>query len=187
MRARRSIALLAALAMALAACTSGTPTDTEPIVATEPPPASAVQDIVLGLQLEPPTLDLTSSPAAAIPQVLLYNVYETLVKLESDGSITPLLAESWEASDDGTEWTFELREGITFHNGEPFTADDVVFSLTNVLEKDPAHPFATTLEPISSVEAIDDTTVRITLDQFSANFLFFLTQGQGAILTESAV
>ena len=71
LRARRSIALLAALAMALAACTSGTPTDTEPIVATEPPPASAVQDIVLGLQLEPPTLDLTSSPAAAIPQVLI--------------------------------------------------------------------------------------------------------------------
>ncbi len=119
--------------------------------------------------------------------MLLYNVYETLVKLESDGSITGLLAEDWDVSDDGTEWTFQLREGVTFHNGEPFTADDVVYSLTNVLSKDPAHPFATTLEPIASVEAVDDTTVRITLDRFSANFLFFLTQGQGAILTESAV
>lgn len=187
LRAHRPIAVIAALALALGACASGTPAETEPIVATTPPPASAVQDVVLGLQLEPPTLDLTSSPAAAIPQVLLYNVYETLVKLESDGSITPLLAESWVVSDDGTEWTFSLREGLTFHNGESFTADDVVFSLTNVLEKDPAHPFATTLAPISSVEAIDDATVRITLDRFSANFLFFLTQGQGVILTESAV
>ncbi len=187
MRARSLTATLVVLAMALTACTSGTPTDTASTPSTEAPPASAVQDVVLGLQLEPPTLDLTSSPAAAIPQVLLYNVYETLVKLESDGSITGLLAEDWDVSDDGTEWTFLLREGVAFHNGEPFTADDVVYSLTNVLTKDPAHPFATTLEPIASVEAVDDTTVRITLDRFSANFLFFLTQGQGAILTESAV
>ncbi|NND85519.1 MAG: ABC transporter substrate-binding protein, partial [Acidimicrobiia bacterium] len=187
MRVRRLIATTAALALVLGACTSGTPTDTEAVPTTVAGPASAVQDVTLGLQLEPPTLDLTSSPAAAIPQVLLYNVYETLVKLESDGSITGLLAESWDVSDDGTEWTFSLREGVTFHDGQPFSADDVVFSLTNVLEKDPAHPFATTLEPISSVEAIDAATVRITLDRFSANFLFFLTQGQGVILAESAV
>ena len=148
---------------------------------------SAQGDVILGLQLEPPTLDLTSSPAAAIPQVLLYNVYEGLVKLETDGSISPLLAESWDISDDGLEWTFHLRSGVFFHNGEPFTADDVVFSINSVLTKDPEHPFATTLASVASVEAVDDVTVKVVLSQFSANFLFFMTQGQGVILEESEV
>lgn len=147
---------------------------------------SAESAVVIGLQLEPPTLDLTESPAAAIPQVLLYNVYEGLVKLDADGQIQPLLAESWELSDDGAEYTFHLVDA-TFHNGKPLTADDVVFSLNNVLTKDPEHPFKGTLAAIESVEAVDDKTVTVTLSQFSANLLFFLTQGQGVILDEASI
>lgn len=207
MRLRKMMALLVAFGLMAAACSSGTPTETEAppptqapateaptteapettTTSTEPAESSAQLDVTLGLQLEPPTLDLTSSPAAAIPQVLLYNVYETLVKLEADGSITGLLAETWDVSDDGLEWTFHLQEGVSFHNGEPFTADDVVFSINNVLTKDPAHPFATTLDPVAGVEKIDDLTVKVTLSRFSANFLFYMTQGQGVILEESAI
>lgn len=195
----RTVPLIAALAMVLAACAGSTEDATTTVTAsdsttttteqttTTAPEASAQTEVVIGLQLEPPTLDLTSSPAAAIPQVLLYNVYETLVKLEADGSITGLLAETWEVSDDGLTYTFQLRDGVTFHNGEAFDADDVVFSINNVLTKDPAHPFATTLEPIAEVTAVDASTVEITLDQVSANLLFFLTQGQGVMLDESAV
>ena len=175
MRKRSTIWLVAALALVLASCAGATDT------------TSGQGDVVIGLQLEPPTLDLTSSPAAAIPQVLLYNVYETLVKLEADGSITGLLAESWETSNDGLTYTFTLRDGVRFHNGATFDADDVVFSINNVLSKDPAHPFATTLAPISTVTAIDASTVEITVDAVSANLLFFLTQGQGVILEESAI
>ena len=148
---------------------------------------SAATEATIGLQLEPPTLDLTASPAAAIPQVLLYNVYETLVRLQPDGSIEGLLAESWEISDDGLTYTFNLHDGVTFHNGEALTAEDVVFSINNVLTKDPAHPFATTFAPVAAVEAVDDSTVQLTLSQVSANLLFFLTQGQGVILEESAI
>ena len=83
-------------------------------------------------------------------------MYETLVKLEADGSITGLLAESWDVSDDGLEWTFNLRDGVTFHNGDPLTADDVVFSINNVLTKDPEHPLASTLAAVASVEALSD-------------------------------
>lgn len=147
---------------------------------------SAEGAVTIGLQLEPPTLDLTESPAAAIPQVLLYNVYEGLVKLDESGAIQPLLAESWELSEDGTEYTFHLTDA-TFHNGKPLTADDVVFSINNVLTKDPEHPFKGTFAPIESVEAVDDKTVKITLSQFSANLLFFLTQGQGVILDEGSI
>lgn len=159
---------------------------TTPATTTTAAPESAATEVTIGLQLEPPTLDLTANPAAAIPQVLLYNVYETLVRLQTDGSITPLLAESWDLSDDGLTYTFHLRQGVSFHNGEAFTADDVVFSLNNVVNNE-AHPFTTTLAPIASVEAVDDSTVIVTLDQISANLLFFLTQGQGVMLKESAI
>lgn len=197
---RRLTILLTALALVAGACaepgaedTTTTVTEPETTTTTTEPTtttaaeASAQTDVVIGLQLEPPTLDLTSSPAAAIPQVLLYNVYETLVKLEADGSITGLLAESWSVSDDGLTYTFELRDGVTFHNGGALDADDVVFSINHVLTKEPAHPFATTLAPISTVAAVDPATVAITVEQVSANLLFFLTQSQGVILDESAV
>ena len=202
MRGRFTIAF-AAVALAVSACagtsgdtTTSAPTTTAPTDTTTTTVAettttaaevSAQTDVVIGLQLEPPTLDLTSSPAAAIPQVLLYNVYETLVKLEADGSISGLLAESWEVSDDGLTYTFSLRDGVAFHNGDTLDADDVVFSITNVLTKDPAHPFATTLAPISNVTAVDASTVEITVSQVSANLLFYLTQGQGVILNEAAI
>ncbi len=152
MNLRRSIAILPVLALVVAACTGGgapttettappeTTSSTAPAVTTTQattttaPPTSAVPEVRIGLQLEPPTLDLTTTAAAAIPQVLLYNVYETLVKLDETGSIQPLLAESWELSDDGLEYTFQLRKGVKFHNGDPFNADTVVFSINNVLQ-----------------------------------------------------
>lgn len=160
---------------------------------------SEVTEARIGLQLEPPTLDLTASPAAAIPQVLLYNVYETLVRLQADGSITGLLAESWEVSDDALTYTFSLRDGVSFHNGDPLTAEDVVFSIENVLREEEVendegelvvqtvHPFASTFAPIDTVIAVDDSTVEITLTQPSANLLFFMTQGQGVILNQNAI
>lgn len=196
---RRSTSLLTALALVVGACAGSaedttttvsqpesTTTTAEPTTTTAAE-VSAQTEVVIGLQLEPPTLDLTASPAAAIPQVLLYNVYETLVKLEADGSITGLLAESWDVSEDGLTYTFDLREGVTFHSGAALDADDVVFSINHVLTKEPAHPFATTLAPISSVAAVDPSTVAITVEQVSSNLLFFLTQSQGVILDESAI
>lgn len=205
MRARKIAALVAVLSLVLAACagsteettttaeTSATTQGTEAPATTQGTEATTTTvgateatEVTIGLQLEPPTLDLTSSPAAAIPQVLLYNVYETLVRLQPDGSITGLLASDWEVSDDGLTYTFQLHDGVTFHNGEPLTADDVVFSINRVLEKED-HPFRTTFAPITNVEATDESTVVITVSQVSANLLFFLTQGQGVILEESAI
>ncbi len=206
MKIRRSIAILPVVALVVAACTGGGAPPTEPTAAPETPattaapvtttslvttttapPTSAIPEVRIGLQLEPPTLDLTASPAAAIPQVLLYNVYETLVKLDETGAIQPLLAESWELSDDGLEYTFRLRQGVRFHNGDPFDADTVVFSINNVIGPDSEHPFKDTFEPIESVEKVDEYTVKLKLKRFSANLLFYLTQGQGVMLTPNAM
>ena len=206
---RRFIAVLAVFAIVSASCAGSTEDTTTTTTAapvttqgatTAPPttvtttqattttaaPVSVATEATIGLQLEPPTLDLTASPAAAIPQVLLYNVYETLVRLEADGSITGLLADTWDISEDGLTYTFHLQDGVTFHNGDSMTAADVVFSINNVLNSE-AHPFKTTLAPITGIEATDDSTVVMTLGQVSANLLFFLTQGQGVVLNESAI
>ncbi|WP_398501494.1 ABC transporter substrate-binding protein, partial [Variovorax sp.] len=84
--------------------------------------------IVIGMALEPPGLDPTAGAAAAIAEVVQYNILETLTKINADGSVTPLLAESWEVSPDLKTYTFKLRRGVKFQNGEPFNAATVKFS-----------------------------------------------------------
>jgi peptide/nickel transport system substrate-binding protein len=90
---------------------------------------------------------------------LLANVYEGLVRWNKDLELEPALAERWEISDDGLTWRFHLRQGVSFHNGNPFTADDVVFS--HVRAGSPGSPFAGLLEPVARVDKIDDHTVDI--------------------------
>jgi peptide/nickel transport system substrate-binding protein len=63
-----------------------------------------------------------------LPKITLYNIYETLTKINPDGSVSPLLAESWEVSPDLKTYTFKLRKGVKFQNGEPFNAAAVKFS-----------------------------------------------------------
>src|SRR5687767_8762199 len=82
--------------------------------------------VVLGMALEPsPGLDPTGGAASSIGEVTLYNIYETLTKINPDGSVSPLLAESWEVSPDLRTYTFKLRKNVKFHNGEPFNARTV--------------------------------------------------------------
>ena len=83
---------------------------------------------VIGMQLEPPVLDPTANPAAAISEALYANLYEGLVTFAPDGSVKPLLAESWEISGDGLTYVFHLRAGVRFHNGAAFDADTAKFS-----------------------------------------------------------
>ena len=79
--------------------------------------------IALAMALEPPGLDPTAGAASAIAEITQYNIFETLTKINSDGSVTPLLAESWEVSPDLRTYTFRLRKGVKFQNGEPFNAE----------------------------------------------------------------
>jgi peptide/nickel transport system substrate-binding protein len=91
---------------------------------------------------------------------LLCNVYEGLVRWNADLKLEPALAESWKPLSD-TEWQFNLRKGVKFHNGDPFTADDVIFSFERAGA--PGSPFAGLLEPVAKVTKVDDYTIRITL------------------------
>src|SRR5258708_4650739 len=83
--------------------------------------------IIIGMTLEPPGLDPTTGAAAAIGEIVHYNVFEGLTKIEGDGKVEPLLAEKWDTPD-ATTYTFHLKKGVKFSNGEPLTAGDVKFS-----------------------------------------------------------
>ncbi|KAA2311780.1 ABC transporter substrate-binding protein [Puniceibacterium sp. HSS470] len=93
---------------------------------------------------------------------VLNHVYEGLVRYDRDLKIEPALATSWEILDDKATWRFHLREGVTFHDGAPFTADDVVASLTRV--SDETSPLKGNLPAYVSSKAVDDFTVDITLN-----------------------
>jgi peptide/nickel transport system substrate-binding protein len=87
-------------------------------------------------------------------------MFDSLVWIDDDGNIVPALAESWDISDDGLEYTFHLRQDVTFHNGEPFNADSVVFSWEHY--RNPDLPWNERWRMADNVEKVDDYTVKIT-------------------------
>ena len=97
---------------------------------------SARTDLVIGVVLEPPHLDPTASAAGAIDEILYANVFEGLTRIGPNGEVLPALAESWDISEDRKVYTFKLREGVTFHDGTGFDAEDVKFSLERALAED---------------------------------------------------
>lgn len=132
--------------------------------------------LVFGTAFEPPTLnpvvaDLFES------QLPLSMVYDTLLAIAPDGETVTRAAESVES--DGAEITARLREGMTFSDGEPVTAEDVAFTV-NYLRDHEAPLFAAGLEPVKSVTAIDDLTVRFTLESPLASF-------EDAVLTQMPI
>lgn len=142
--------------------------------------------ITIGMQLEPPMLDPTAGAAAAIDEVVYSNVFEGLTRFAADGSVIPGLASSWEISDDGTVYTFTLRDGVTFHDGAAMTADDVVFSLDRARAEDSTNAQAALFANIVSAEAIDVTTVAVTLDGPDGAFLFDMAWGDAVIVDEAS-
>ncbi len=105
---------------------------------------------------EPPTLDQHQT-TASITAEIGYCIYETLFAYNADWEPSPLLAESYEVSDDGTEHTFALREGVMFHNGDEMTSDDVVASIERW--GDIAGVGQNIMDVTESLEAADDYTV----------------------------
>ncbi|MFX0538631.1 ABC transporter substrate-binding protein [Ornithinimicrobium sp. Y1847] len=146
------------------------------------------ETVRIGLVAEPASLDFTTTDGAAIPQVLLDNIYETLVTVDVEsGEIVGALAQDWEISEDRTEYTFTLKDGVTFSNGAEFTAEDVKFSLERVLSDDWTVSLKSQLAVIDSVEATDDHTVVLTLSEPNNALLYALTTRVGAMFDSEHV
>jgi peptide/nickel transport system substrate-binding protein len=113
------------------------------------------------------------------------HIFETLVGA-TPGAMKPepMLATHWEVADDGLTWTFYLREGVKFHDGTPFTADAVKFSLGRISERVAA---ARGIFKIASMEIVDDYTIKITNTEPWAAFPAHLAHGLGYIISPASV
>ncbi|WP_134774344.1 ABC transporter substrate-binding protein [Ornithinimicrobium flavum] len=159
-----------------------------PVAAPPPDGSRSTETVRIGLVAEPASLDFTTTDGAAIPQLLLDNVYETLVTVDADsGEIVPMLAQEWEVSEDRLTYTFTLVDGVTFSDGAELTAEDVKFSLERVSSDAWTTSLKAQFDVIDSVEAPDDTTVVVTLAEPSNSFLYALTTRVGAIFDTEGV
>ena len=138
--------------------------------------------VALAMTLEPPGLDPTAGAASAIAEVVQYNIFETLTKINSDGSVSPLLAESWEVSPDLKTYTFKLRKGVKFQNGEPFNAKAVKFSFERAGAEKSTNKDKRTFASMDSVAAIDDYTVVVLNKALDPDFLFLMGQATAIIV-----
>jgi len=195
----RGLCWLIALLLVVAACSAETSTETsEPFssttqsevtssttggaTTTEGQPATGGA-MTVALAGEPTTLDLGEASFVPTNMILLYNVVEPLLYADSDG-LHPLLADSWDVSDDGLTYTFHLVEA-TFHDGTELTADDVVFTFNRHRESE-NFPYGS-LDLIETITAVDDRTVEIGLTNPSNAFLRDMARGAGIVLNEDSI
>lgn len=124
--------------------------------------------VVVGITQDLDSLDPHKAVAAGTSEVL-YNVYEGLVKPDESGNILPAIASEYKVNEDGTVYTFTIRDDVKFHNGKAVTVDDVVYSVkrfSGMIEEVKAEiNLKPALENIKDVKALDDKTVEITLTE----------------------
>lgn len=131
-------------------------------------------ELTVGVVEEPDTLEPHNLTAAAAG-LISYVVMPGLVWWDYDLGVSPMIAESWETSEDGLTWTFTLRPNLTFHNGKACTAQEVVRNFEHIIDPEGGSFLAPDYESVASVEAPDDTTVVFTLSEPFAPFLAVLT------------
>lgn len=120
------------------------------------------------------SLDPHLAVAAGTKEVM-FNVFEGLMKPTSTGDLTPAVAESYTVSEDRLTYTFTLREGVKFHNGDEVTAEDVVYSISRCADTTDGTPLVEAFSVIQSVEAVDARTVAITIAEPSNEFISYMT------------
>lgn len=125
-------------------------------------------NLIAAIAGEPDQLDPHKTSAYFSFEVL-ENVFDTLVEPDADLEMRPALAESWDISPDQRTWTFQLRRGVTFHDGSPFTADDVVYSYRRIIDEQLTN--VDKFSAVTDVRALDPATVRIIVDKPTPNLL----------------
>ena len=156
-RGARIAALGSAVCLALGACSAGEGVDLAG--AGDLDTDGYLEVAIAG---EPDQLDPHNTSAYFSFQIL-ENIYDTLVEPDENLEMQPALAESWEVSEDQLSWTFHLREGVTFHDGSAFTAEDVVYSYDRIIDEQLAKAYR--LAAVEDVVAVDEHTVRIDVSQ----------------------
>ena len=157
------LVLIATMLFGLVACGNNTtPANGDPI--------SGTQRLVVAMPENVVGFDPGNSKGNADNIVAMVQ-YEALVETDHTGNYSPCLAKEWESSEDGTEWTFYLRDDVTFSNGSKFDSNDVVVSYQRQIDDRTLGCSATFWAELASVEAIDEYTVKISTNSPMASFL----------------
>ena len=153
------------------------------------PLASAQQrggTLIAAFSADPAGFDPVRGPSG-MSHVVIEQVYSTLMLLDPDANPIPGLAASYEMSEDGLEYVFHLREGVTFHNGDPLTAEDVKFSFDRLREPESGYSYGSQVETIEEVEVVDPLTVRFKLSQRTGPFLIYMAFPGSSIVPKKLV
>ncbi len=171
---RRTIAgLLSAslLAALLSGCGGDTAEESKGPDSAEP----RANEITVGIAQDlDDSLDPHLAVAAGTKEVM-FNVFEGLMKPTPEGDLVPAIAEDYTVSEDRTAYTFTLRDGVKFHNGDTVSAEDVVYSISRCADTSEGEPLVEAFSVIQSVESPDEKTVVITISEPSNEFISYMT------------
>ncbi|UCF82380.1 MAG: ABC transporter substrate-binding protein [Desulfobacteraceae bacterium] len=131
---------------------------------------------------EPPGLDPTGNTAAAIDRVVFANIFEGLIKVNSKGEFVPGLATRWEVSADGKIYTFHLRKGVKFHNGEPFNAEVAKWNIERAKGEGTTNPHPEYFRGIIKIDTRDDYSLVLTVKEVDALFIAHMAEGDAVML-----
>ena len=134
----------------------------------------------------PDTLDPQMTSGTLTFQYLK-SLYDTLIEPDESGNFAPALAESWEFSEENLTLTFHLRKGVTFHNGDAFTAADVKATFDRILAPDSPSPHKPRLQSVKEIKVLDDATVQFVLTKIYVPLLATIGSGWSAILPKGAI
>ena len=137
--------------------------------------------LIIAQGTDPASLDAakaTDSPSATVYS----HIYETLLELKADGEIVPSLATNYTVSPDGLTYTFDIRQGVTFHDGTPLTANEVKASIEQFLAPETAAPFRFLLDRIAAVNVLDTYKVEFQMTSVFAPLANHLTHSSTAIV-----
>ena len=148
--------------------------------------AEARDTLTIGMGAEPESLDpvaMTSAPAATVGE----HVVERLIYMEEDGNLTPMLATSWSANAESTVWTFEIRQGVEFHDGTALNAEAVAANLQRFVDPDVGAAYSFLLGTVEEIEAVGEYTLQLSLSQPFAPILSHLSHSFVGILSPAQI
>jgi len=145
-----------------------------------------VKPLNFALAGNPNTLDPQKTSGTLTFQTVK-SIYDTLAEPDENGVIVPALAESWDVSSDSLTWTFHLKKGVKFHNGDAFTSADVKATVDRILDEATGSPHTKEFSIIESMDLPDDLTIVFKLSSPQASFLASMASGWGAILPKSLI
>jgi peptide/nickel transport system substrate-binding protein len=182
------IIALAVTSCVPAAQTTSEPPPEQPTAVATVEPTQAVQPATggtlnVGVSYDTSNMDHLTSGETFTAQML---IFDTLVARGPDGNYYPFLAESWEVSDDNLQWTFHLRDDVTYHDGTPFNATSAKWFYDKARDPNGQYAFSDSYSPVDDVLAPDDTTLIFKLNTPWPNILFTLSNSFSGLISPTA-